>query len=121
MCGIAGLYTKSEALRPELGGHLARMLEQLSFRGPDSAGVAFYRDPAPDGWCKISVHSPAAEHDWDTLAGDLTAEFGDARLTGVRATHATFAVAAEAEAVEEWLRLQHPELTVMSAGGTIEI
>ncbi len=121
MCGIAGLYTKSEALRPELGGHLARMLEQLSFRGPDSAGVAFYRDPAPDGWCKISVHSPAAEHDWDTLAGDLTAEFGDARLTGVRATHATFAVAAEAEAVEEWLRLQHPELTVMSAGATIEI
>ena len=121
MCGIAGLYTKSQALRPELGGHLARMLEQLSFRGPDSAGVAFYRDPAPDGWCKISVHSPAAEHDWDTLAGDLTAEFGDARLTGVRATHATFAVAAEAEAVEEWLRLQHPELTVMSAGATIEI
>ncbi len=121
MCGIAGLYTKSEALRPELGGHLARMLEQLSFRGPDSAGVAFYRDPAPDGWCKISVHSPAAEHAWDNLSGDLTTEFGDARLTGVRATHAVFVVAAEADPVQDWLRLHHPELTLMSAGAMIEI
>jgi methylamine---glutamate N-methyltransferase subunit A len=121
MCGIAGLYTKSEALRPALGGHLARMLEQLSFRGPDSAGVAFYRDPAPDGWCKISVHSPVAGREWDAVAGDLRAEFGDARLTGVRATHATFAVAADAEAVGDWLRERHPELTLMSAGATIEI
>ena len=47
MCGIAGLYTKSATLREQLGTHLASMLEQLSDRGPDSAGVAFYRDPAP--------------------------------------------------------------------------
>jgi methylamine---glutamate N-methyltransferase subunit A len=121
MCGIAGLYTKREALRPELGAHLASMLEQLSFRGPDSAGAAFYRDPAPDGWSKISLHSPASEVEWEALAADLTTEFGDARLTGVRATHATFVVAAEADAVEERLRVRHPELTVMSAGATIEI
>ncbi|HWD75718.1 MAG TPA: hypothetical protein VG371_11295 [Solirubrobacteraceae bacterium] len=121
MCGIAGLYTKSEALRPELGSHLARMLEQLSFRGPDSAGVAFYRDPAPDGWCKVSVHSPAAGQEWEPVAGEMTTEFGDARMTGVRATHATFVVAAEADAVGDWLRRRHPELTLMSAGATIEI
>jgi glutamate synthase domain-containing protein 1 len=121
MCGIAGLYTKSEALRPELGGHLARMLEQLSFRGPDSAGVAFYRDPAPEGWCKVSVHSPAAGQEWEAVAGEMTTEFGGARLTGVRATHATFVVASEADAVGDWLRDRHPELTLMSAGATIEI
>ena len=49
MCGIAGLYTKTDTLRSQLGFHLAAMLRQLSDRGPDSAGVAFYRDPAPDG------------------------------------------------------------------------
>jgi len=57
MCGIAGLYTKSATLREHLGAHLADMLEQLSDRGPDSAGVAFYRDAAPPGWCKVSLHS----------------------------------------------------------------
>ena len=49
MCGIAGLFTKTDALRSQLGTQLSAMLEQLSFRGPDSAGVAFYREPAPAG------------------------------------------------------------------------
>jgi methylamine---glutamate N-methyltransferase subunit A len=120
MCGIAGLYTKTDALRSQLGVHLAAMLQQLSDRGPDSAGVAFYRDPAPDGWCKISMHSPV-ETGWDRLADALARQFGDASLTGVRATHAVFVVAAGADEVQAWLRAEHPELTLMSAGETIEI
>jgi len=121
MCGIAGLYTKNDALRSQLGEHLARMLGQLSFRGPDSAGVAFYRDPAPDGWCKISLHSAAAAPDWTGLGVELAGVFDDAALTGVRATHAVFVVAADAEPVQSWLAQAHPELTLMSAGATIEI
>jgi methylamine---glutamate N-methyltransferase subunit A len=121
MCGIAGLYTKSEALQSQLGAHLAQMLGQLSFRGPDSAGVAFYRDPAPAGWCKISLHSAAAEPDWHGLAGELAEEFGDASLSGVRATHAIFVVAGDADVVQAWVIDAHPQLTLMSAGATIEI
>ena len=48
-------------------------------------------------------------------------QFGDASLSGVRATHAVFMVAAAAEDVQEWLRATRPELTLMSAGQTIEI
>jgi methylamine---glutamate N-methyltransferase subunit A len=121
MCGIAGLYTKTDTLRSQLGSRLAEMLLQLSFRGPDSAGVAFYRDPAPSGSCKVSLHSPAADPGWEAVGAELAAEFGDASLTGVRATHATFVIAAEAEDVQAWLRSAHPELTLMSAGRTIEI
>ena len=121
MCGIAGLYTKSPALRADLGAHLAEMLVQLSSRGPDSAGVAFYRDPAPPGWCKVLLHGTAAEPGWEGIGVELAEEFGDASLTGVRATHATLVVAAEAVDVEAWLRAAHPELALMSAGATIEI
>ena len=121
MCGIAGLYTKNDALRSQLGLQLARMLGQLSFRGPDSAGVAFYRDPAPDGWCKLSLHSAAASPDWTGVGAELADAFGDASLTGVRATHAVFVVAADADAVQGWLAAVHPELAQMSAGATIEI
>ena len=46
MCGIAGLFSKSLEVSDRLGSHLGDMLLQLSDRGPDSAGVAFYRDPA---------------------------------------------------------------------------
>ena len=49
MCGIVGLFCKSPGLEPELGAHLAAMLVQMDGRGPDSAGVAIYRDPAPSG------------------------------------------------------------------------
>jgi methylamine---glutamate N-methyltransferase subunit A len=121
MCGIAGLYTKTDTLRSQLGSSLSEMLLQLSFRGPDSAGVAFYRDPAPSGSCKVSLHSPADDPGWEAVGAELAAEFGDASLTGVRATHATFVIAAEAEDVQAWLRSAHPELTLMSAGRTIEI
>ncbi len=121
MCGIAGLYTKSATLREHLGTHLADMLEQLSDRGPDSAGVAFYRDPVPAGWCKVSLHSPAAAPDWEALRVELEVEFGEASPPRVRATHAVFVIAAEADDAQAWLADCHPELTLMSAGRTIEI
>ena len=59
MCGIAGLFSKSLDVSENLGGHLGAMLLQLSDRGPDSAGVAIYRDPAPAGSSKVSLFSPA--------------------------------------------------------------
>src|SRR5271166_4581470 len=102
MCGIAGLYTKSPALQAQLGEHLARMLEQLSFRGPDSAGVAFYRDPAPAGSCKISLCAADSDADWPAIARELADVFGDASAPRVRATHAVFVVEAEAEHVQSW-------------------
>jgi len=121
MCGIAGLYTKTPALEAQLGLQLARMLEQLTFRGPDSAGVAFYREPAPEGWCKVSLHSAAQDPDWDRVAAELARAFCEASPPSVRATHATFTIAAEAERATAWLSEHHPELRLMSAGSAIEI
>jgi glutamate synthase domain-containing protein 1 len=121
MCGIAGLFTKTDALRAQLGGQLSAMLSQLSDRGPDSAGVAFYREPAPEGWCKVSLHSPTPEPAWDALADELRASFGDASEPAVRATHAVLQVAGDATEVQAWVIARHPELTLMSAGQTIEI
>jgi methylamine---glutamate N-methyltransferase subunit A len=97
------------------------MLEQLSDRGPDSAGVAFYRDPAPAGWCKVSLHSPSSTPEWEALTAELEVEFGEASPPRVRATHAVFAIAAEADEAKAWLVERHPELTLMSAGRSIEI
>jgi len=121
MCGIAGLYLKSTALQPQLGSLLSRMLQQLAFRGPDSAGVAFYRDPAPPGSCKVSLYSVDPDRDWGAVATGLAVEFGEVSGPHVRATHATFVVAADAADAQAWLALHYPELRVMSAGTTIEI
>jgi glutamate synthase domain-containing protein 1 len=97
------------------------MLEQLSFRGPDSAGVAFYREPAPAGSCKISLCAAHGEVDWDAIGAELADAFEGASPPHVRATHALFVVDADAEAVQAWLATEHPELRLMSAGSAIEI
>lgn len=44
MCGIVGLNLKNPELQPRLGALLVPMLEAMTSRGPDSAGVAIYDD-----------------------------------------------------------------------------
>jgi methylamine---glutamate N-methyltransferase subunit A len=120
MCGIAGLFSKSTSIEEQLGAHLSAMLSQLADRGPDSAGVAIYRDPAPAGACKVSLFSAGAEAPWERLSAELATELGGGEYE-VRASHALFVVAEEPARVQAWLRERHPELRVMSIGERIEI
>src|SRR3712207_2839101 len=76
MCGIAGLFSKSLDVSGALGAHLGAMLTQLSDRGPDSAGVAIYREPAPLGSSKVSLFSPNPDQAWEAVRGELAEVFG---------------------------------------------
>src|SRR3954452_11479091 len=76
MCGIAGLFAKSIEVSEGLGSHMGDMLLQLSDRGPDSAGVAIYRDPPPSGSSKVSLFSPDPKHDWDAVRAPLDDALG---------------------------------------------
>ena len=44
MCGIVGLYLKKKKLHSHLGSYLSAMLDNMSSRGPDSAGFAIYNN-----------------------------------------------------------------------------
>ena len=121
MCGIVGLFSKSTDIEADLGRHLGAMLAQMCDRGPDSAGVAVYRNPAPTGTSKVTLFSADPLQDWDALAGELANAFGGSPEVSVRASHAVFVVDAEAPEIESWMRSTHPELRVMSAGERIEI
>ncbi len=121
MCGIVGLFAKSSEIEESLGAHLAAMLAQMSDRGPDSAGVAVYRESAPAGSSKVTLFSADALQDWDAVAADLANAFGGSAEATVRASHAVLLVEAEAPDVDTWVRKTHPELRVMSAGQAIEI
>src|SRR5919204_2782824 len=79
MCGIVGLFCKSPELEPRLGEYLSAMLVQMDDRGPDSAGVAVYRDAAPEGWSKLTLYSDDDGMDWHSLGLDVQS---------VRARHA---------------------------------
>jgi glutamate synthase domain-containing protein 1 len=121
MCGIVGLFAKSRAVEEHLGEHLAAMLVQMSSRGPDSAGVAVYRNPAPDGSSKLTLYSAEPHERWDAVRDGLCDAFGTCAEPAVRASHAVFVVDADAADAERWIRENRPDLRVMSAGRVIEI
>jgi len=121
MCGIVGLFAKSPEVEERLGMHLAAMLAQMNDRGPDSAGVAVYRDPAPSGSSKLTLFSADPREDWGGLARQLADVFGGAAEPRVRASHAVLVVETDAEDAEAWVRSNRPDLRVMSAGSAIEI
>jgi len=121
MCGIVGLFAKSPEVEERLGVHLAAMLGQMNDRGPDSAGVAVYRDPAPSGTSKLTLFSRNPHEDWAALAAELGESFGGTPEPGVRSSHAVLVVETDAAEAEAWLRANRPDLRVMSAGSVIEI
>jgi glutamate synthase domain-containing protein 1 len=121
MCGIVGIYGKSSALGEHLGAHLSRMLVEMSDRGPDSAGVAIYREPVPFGATKLSLHAPGRGYAWPALADELTAGLGLRGWHGAGERHAVFGVDANAAAAQAWIEREHPTLDVMSVGQLIEI
>jgi glutamate synthase domain-containing protein 1 len=73
MCGIAGLQLRNPDLRPRLGELVVPMLGMLAGRGPDSTGVAIYRDEVPPGSVKYSLRAPRDGYDWAGLARALQA------------------------------------------------
>ena len=120
MCGIVGLFAKQTAVEDRLGDYISSMLIEMSDRGPDSAGVAVYRDPVPSGSAKVVLQHPDHGYDWQGLAEGITARLAPATIER-RGNHAIARTAAPFEDLRAWLRDTHPEVSVVSSGDTIEI
>ena len=117
MCGIVGLFAKSPAIEDRLGEHLAAMLRQMNDRGPDSAGVAVYRDPVAHGHSKLVLCSPHPHEDWSAVGHQI----GATGAPGVRHNHALFALPCAPADAQARAEEHRPDLRVMSAGEVIEI
>ncbi|MGZ0186375.1 MAG: glutamine amidotransferase, partial [Acidimicrobiales bacterium] len=70
MCGIVGLFLKTQRHESELGRLTALMLEQMTDRGPDSAGFAVYGDDRDDR-TKLTVLSEGVDTDWGEVCARL--------------------------------------------------
>jgi amidophosphoribosyltransferase len=117
MCGIVGLFAKTPDVEERLGAHLGAMLGQMADRGPDSAGLAVYRDPAPAGATKLSLFSDDPQEDWPALGRAL----GALGAPDVRASHAVLVLDGEAADAEAAVRALRPDLRIVSAGERIEM
>lgn len=121
MCGIVGLFLKNPALRGELGVHFATMLEAMSERGPDSAGMAIYHNRVPDSRCKLTLYHPDSTYDWSELAADVAAALEVAADIEIRADHAVLAVDGDETMARAWLRVHRVDVRVTGYGRAMEV
>jgi amidophosphoribosyltransferase len=121
MCGIVGLYLKNPKLQPQLGRMFRPMIIEMTARGPDSAGVAIYRNPVKENEIKFSLGHDDPGYDWKHIdAGLEEALKCDARIEQV-ANHCILVTTAREEDVAQWLKKNAPGVRVVGSGHTIEI
>jgi methylamine---glutamate N-methyltransferase subunit A len=120
MCGIAGIFAKTEASERNLGAYAAPMLAELADRGPDSAGVAVYREPVAPGHSKLSLRLEGPG-EWAEVVAALEAGPGVGSWREVGARHAVLVAPVEAEDAAAWIAAELPQVAVDSAGSVIEI
>jgi methylamine---glutamate N-methyltransferase subunit A len=119
MCGIAGLFLKTDALSGELGRLTALMLHEMRDRGPDSAGFAVY-GPAERG-AKLVLLSRTGATDWAALATAASAALGAGVDVAPVADHAVLRTDADGDAARGWIIAHAPDVTVLSVGRSIEV
>ena len=120
MCGIVGLYLKNPEIRDRPGAYFAPMLEQMSDRGPDSAGVAIYRDDVSQS-AKVTLYDPGPNFNWTELAADSTRDLGVDISVERISSHAILSGEIESATLRRWVEEKRPNIRVMSSGNNLEI
>ncbi|MGD9536669.1 MAG: glutamine amidotransferase family protein [Alphaproteobacteria bacterium] len=121
MCGIVGLFLKNQELEGTLGHRLEPMLLEMTERGPDSAGIAIYRNGAAPGETKFTLFNADPGFDWSGLEFAMRCELQAEVRYRLNGNHAVFTLSADPERTIEWLRDERPEVRLVSVGHRIEL
>ena len=120
MCGIVGLFCKTETHRHELGRLTAVMLREMRDRGPDSAGFAVY-DAGANGYTRVTVLAEGIDVDWAAVAATLEGVLGaDVSVRAVH-DHAVFTTSGDGRTVRQWIIDNVAGASVLSHGSQIEM
>ena len=120
MCGIVGLFLKTETHRADLGRLTAVMLHEMRERGPDSAGFAIYDEGEP-GRTRLTLLSEGQELDWLPIASKLEAELGADVVVRQTQDHAVFDTSGDGRVARQWIIDNVAGVDVLSHGSQIEL
>ena len=127
------MFIKNYELQNELGKLFEPMLVEMSSRGPDSAGVAIYRNLVKSGETKFSLAHIDPSFSWKKLGNDLAASLKCEVSTNVFGTHCILVTDAQEDLVIKWLNeikieqyttsknTTYTKIRIVGSGKSIEI
>lgn len=121
MCGIVGLHLKDETAHQPLGSHLATMLECMTTRGPDSAGIALYGTPPHGGGQRYSLRLPDGADAADVARRSAESLGAEVTVESTRPDGAVLVAAGPPDAVIAAIAAAEPDAVVVGHGHAIEI
>jgi glutamate synthase domain-containing protein 1 len=120
MCGIVGLLLKKPAWDTRLGELLVPMMEGMTERGPDSAGLAVYASE-PSAPLKYSLFQLHGEADWGAFLRGLMAALPGEHGLHESGRHAVLSTRADVAAVKKYIGSAAPGVVLLSQGHRIEL
>jgi methylamine---glutamate N-methyltransferase subunit A len=120
MCGIVGLLLKKPELRDQLGELMTPMLIGMTDRGPDSAGVAVFSEPAKNAR-KFSLFWRESAAQWKRLSKAFAEEFAGKHQWKHTGQHSTLTSRAAPQDVRTWFTAAAPQVYVLSVGHSIDL
>jgi amidophosphoribosyltransferase len=97
------------------------MIIEMTNRGPDSAGVAIYRNPVKKAQTKFSLAHDDPNYDWKKVDVGLERALKCECTTKKISNHCIMVTTGKEAAVVKWLKDHHPSVRIVGSGHTIEI
>ncbi|HEX4147508.1 MAG TPA: class II glutamine amidotransferase [Pirellulales bacterium] len=121
MCGIIGLLVRDPAERSLLGSLIVPMFDCMAERGPDSAGLAVFGEPASDDRRRYSLFAPGPVPDWQDFVEELQRQTGVGGAITARDNHAELASAIDPAALRACLAEFRPRLELLGVGRQLDV
>ena len=120
MCGIVGIFLKNKELHSQLGSLFSPMITEMGDRGPDSSGLAIYRDKIEDEF-KVTLHSSSKNLNWNEVEKLINSKLKLSVKISKISSHAIFKTKLEPEEIRKFINSNFKDINITSIGKSLEI
>ena len=118
MCGIVGIYFKKKKLHNRLGKYLSGMLDNMSSRGPDSAGFAIYNNDTKKFYkYSLCINDKSIINEFEV---DIKNKFKDLIIKSV-SDHLVIQTLSSPKTVIPYIKKKYDNILIVGYGKSIEI
>ena len=119
MCGLVGIFIKNKKLENNLGKYLSKMIDNMSTRGPDSAGFAIYDSIKSKKLYKFSL-CLSKTIDFNQFLKDLKKEFKNIKTKKIH-DHLIVTTSANIKNFKTFINKKYKNISIVGYGHSIEI